>query len=484
MRCAACVLWFAIGCGPSDEADTSDPPLAGEIRIAKISLNQAVEVPLAIGGVPAAKSSPIVEGRPGLLRVMVEPDPGFTPREVTARLRMEPSGKVQTQVRTISSASVPADLETSFQFELSASELGPDAAFALSLHGEAGKSSAPPRYPRTGSAALEPQSSGAALSLVLVPARYLADGSSRLPELGAEQLARYRETLFSLYPAREVEVRLREPADFDTALSPSGEGWSDYLAWLLYVRNQDSLAGRARADEYYYGLVAPADSRAAYCGSSAVCVLGLSSASAEPDDVLTRGSVGVGFAGQDSADTLAHELGHAHGRKHSPCAPLGFIQDVDPSYPHPDGGIGVWGYDLLHAALVDPAGPHRDFMGYCAPSWVSDYTFGALFERMRAVDSAGGGGGGSLAMRLFAVDAHGVASRGRKLRVASVPRGEQRSVEILRANGQVDRQETGVFQPLTHLAGGILWLPEPRAGDRAFRFRGSTVAWENPLLSR
>ena len=54
--------------------------------------------------------------------------------------------------------------------------------------------------------------------------------------------------------------------------------------------------------------------------------------------------------------TIAHELGHNLGLRHAPCGGAG---DPDPSFPHPDGSAGAWGYDFARGELVGPddAGP-------------------------------------------------------------------------------------------------------------------------------
>ena len=71
-----------------------------------------------------------------------------------------------------------------------------------------------------------------------------------------------------------------------------------------------------------------------------------------------------------------------HGRMHAPCQ----TYDADPGYPHPNGQIGSWGYDLIQRRVFPPQTP--DIMGYCTPQWISDYTFGALLERVRIVNQA------------------------------------------------------------------------------------------------
>ena len=73
-----------------------------------------------------------------------------------------------------------------------------------------------------------------------------------------------------------------------------------------------------------------------------------------------------------SPTTIGHEFGHNMSLFHAPCGGAG---SPDPSYPHPDGSTGAWGYDFRDGgSLVHPS-TGRDLMSYCSPRWISDYSF-------------------------------------------------------------------------------------------------------------
>jgi hypothetical protein len=62
------------------------------------------------------------------------------------------------------------------------------------------------------------------------------------------------------------------------------------------------------------------------------------------------------------------------GRNHSPC---GGASSPDPNYPYPGASIGTYGLDLTTLTVKTPSANY-DFMAYCNPAWVSDYTWSGL----------------------------------------------------------------------------------------------------------
>ncbi len=134
----------------------------------------------------------------------------------------------------------------------------------------------------------------------------------------------------------------------------NGNGaWGTILSEMLAVRAGDA------STRYYYGVV-----KTTYgSGVAGMGYVGGGARSAIGWDYLPSGS-GV----------MAHELGHNMDRQHAPC---GGVAGPDPGYPYAGGLIGMWGLDLTTLTLKSPA-TFADLMGYCNPSWVSDYNWSAM----------------------------------------------------------------------------------------------------------
>jgi hypothetical protein len=97
--------------------------------------------------------------------------------------------------------------------------------------------------------------------------------------------------------------------------------------------------------------------------------------------IIGCNSGGVSTSGIGDGVTMAHELGHACGRPHSPCGTPG-----DPAYPAyepydpagtPTASTGEYGIDISNGAIKSPA-TFKDFMSYCGPRWVSLFVYGRL----------------------------------------------------------------------------------------------------------
>ena len=315
---------------------------------------------------------------------------------------------------------------------------------------------------------LNPRNPRGPLKVVLLPIRYNGDSSGRLPETGAGQLELFENAMLQRYPVADVEITVGTGINWTTPILPNGTGWSELLDTVMNRRWNDN-PGR---DVYYYGLFSPAPSLASFCSQG--CVAGLSPLAENAEDDWGRASIGLGFPGEGSANTMAHEIGHAHGRAHAPCGLFG--QASDPGYPHDGASVGVWGYDILDQSLRDPD-EYFDFMAYCEPTWVSDYTYDELFDRVRSVNNLGSARAAEdqHSWVVLSLDGQGGVRKSGTLRRAVPPGGTARTVRLLDNQGQEIGTTEGYFTPLNHLSGGHLLLPEPGENVSALKLEDGSI---------
>jgi hypothetical protein len=152
----------------------------------------------------------------------------------------------------------------------------------------------------------------------------------------------------------DVEVHAEYVTNAPELQSNNGNG-----AWSTVLSEINSLRVTEGASRYYYGVV----------GTS-----------------YGSGIAGMGYLGWPAAigwdhlpsgsGVAAHEWGHNWDLRHSPGCGAG---SPDPLYPYADGKIGVWGLDVTSEALKSP-NTRYDFMTYCNPDWISDYTYEKILE--------------------------------------------------------------------------------------------------------
>ena len=437
-------------------------PLAGGLRITEVSVYQSLKIPIMQNGTevfPGTRNAPIVAGKPAVIRVFITPDPTFQPRSIVARLELVSSANpgFQDIPKFVNAPSSETDWQSAFNFDIPGEFVTTDLQYAVTLFegesptsvGDAGGS----RFPAQLGANLGAEEANGTFKVMLVPV--ISNGIT--PDVSPARIQQYHDRLYALYPAPEIEINVRQPIA-GPSVSGQGGGWSQLLNFVLNLRQQDNVP----RDVYYYGVVTPTTSFGSYCNFG--CVAGLGTVPSAGDD-YGRGSCGLGFfpsgGGGDSPDTMAHEVGHSLGRPHAPCQ----VQDAPPGFPYPGGGIGVWGYDLLKNQLKSP-NSHKDIMGYCDPSWISDHNYVRLFDRISFVNATGyieppsSEGFGAGRYRVAIVEQDGSLTWGEPVDMRSAPMGDIKDVELRDENGQVTGSARGVFYPLTHLDGGMLLVPE------------------------
>lgn len=359
------------------------PRLVEGVTLDGIAVFQGTRIELAAAGVVSAtRNAPIVALRESLVRAYVSVTSSTV---VTGELEIREGSTVvavHRDVQTIARSSREDDPSTVLDFLVPAAEMTATASLRVRLVDPAGtpetSAAHPARLPRDGSAIpIRAEDDGDGLHLVLVPLRWDGDGSGRLPDTSAAWLGTVRDLLLSLYPLADLEITVHDPVPWSDSLTFTGNvDFGSINAMLRDLRDTDGASNAA----YYYAIVAPTSTFSAYCGGS--CVTGQSYVVDDAPDGNFRVGSGVDFGTENSAWTLAHEVGHEFGRYHAPCDTSG--ADVD--YPYAGGELGVWGWDARDGTFFDPNAT-TDFMGYCDPTWISDYTWSAMFARTTAISA-------------------------------------------------------------------------------------------------
>lgn len=359
---------LALGCSSSD-----GPKLNGTLTFNDVALFQTVRASLMQ---PASPKVPVIANKDAMVRAYLAPTGEVVGRTLRVSFRVSSGGKEQSfdseaVANATASDAAPAGLSLA---TISADALRVGSKLAVDVHdsltGEK-LASWPGNNTFYDLGATDAQDK---LRITLVPVQYNADNSGRLPDTSEAMLKDLEATLLAMYPVAAVEFQMHEPIASTGAVSRNGSGWSTLLDRIATLRQNDKVD----RDVYYVGMVSPAASKQAFCQNA--CVAGLSFRSSSASDDTSRASLILGYQGSSTASTLAHELGHAHGREHAPCD----VSDADKDFPYDDGGIGVWGFDRRSQKVLSPE-KTKDMMSYCEPEWVSDYTYNALHERMLKV---------------------------------------------------------------------------------------------------
>jgi hypothetical protein len=426
------------------------------VNITEIAVYQAVKRSI-FGGQPPSSGVkvPIVAGRPALIRVFTAVDGGYDGSPVTARLFLgsDPQGDVVgTPV-----ASSDQDLSSTLNFEVPPEKMVTGLQYRVELLQPLGVHSKGDNmgafHPASGTEAMDVQSDGMSLKLSIVPIRYGGDGSNRVPDTSDAQIQGYKDYFFGTYPIRQLDISVHAPWSWSGYIGPDGSGWGEVLDGLAQMRIQEGTP----ADVYYFGAFEPAPSFDQFCQSGCVAGLGLIGS---PGDTYSRAAVGLGYSGDMAWTTAIHEIGHTQGRQHSPC---GGASGVDPQYPWPNANIGVWGYDLVSKQLIGP-NQGKDMMGYCDPYWISDFTYKAIFDRIKTVNKAlieVPDALKNLVWERARVDGQGKLSWLPPQQLELPPQGEATKVTVIVAGAATVAD--GHFFPYDHLPGGVLFWPKQKA---------------------
>jgi hypothetical protein len=336
-----------VGCSaysPTASATTLAPP-GDNLVIAAVHLTQAVQT---LDG-----SVPLIADRDGLLRVFVTASAANT-HQPDVRVRVyQGASLVETHTLPAPSTSVPTSadagsLDASWNLIVPGHLVAPGLGVRVDVDPDdrvPETNETDNAHPSTGTFSFDVRAPSP-FDIVFVPVRQSVNGLQGDPGDGSAFL-----TLASkLFPVSGFDVQLRAPYVTDAAELQSNDGndaWAAVLSEMLALRAADGSSA------HYYGVV-----KVGYSGG--VAGMGYVGAPAA-----------VGWDKQGGSGIAAHELGHNLGRRHAPCGGAG---NPDPYYPYAGGSIGAVGYDPGSGVLRSPS-TYKDFMGYCNPDWISDYTY-------------------------------------------------------------------------------------------------------------
>ncbi len=451
--------------------------------VTQINVYQGTESIIVQSSAATTPGVTLVVGRPALFRVFVTPESGFAGGNVTAQLRFEDAGgKALDSISSsasISTASSETDTSSTINFSVPATDIVAGGKYSVALVDSGAPSVAagtanPARFPQDGTTQAHGAKATGSLKITLVPV--ITTGGSA-PDTSAAQLQILHDTMFALYPVTDVQITVHSTYNFNGTVSGTDStGYENVLEAITQLRQDDSPPD----DVYYWGTFDPKSTFDAFCQGG--CIAGLSTVDEDAADAADRVSTGIGYTGSDTAFTMAHEVGHAHGRNHAPgCGAEG----IDGSFPSAYvvnssevgqfGSIGILGYDLVGKAFQDPS-QTGDIMGYCPPTWVSDYTYNALFTRVQQVNGAEDVIGSPTKFttpqpyRFVNLYDDGSVRWGQAINMHDKPSGlADHTITYLDANGKTLGTASAHMHRFDHSNGGYLLVPEGPAGYVSIR---------------
>ncbi len=451
-----CLSSLLMAC-PSGGPGNRDLSLADGVTISEVAIYQGVKRTLVVDGETVDSDVPLIAGRDALVRVFTSTADPYDEEPVVGRLTLGDE-VIEVEVDRLRDESRNHRFDSTLNFVVPGDLVGDRLDWSVEVlqQGASGENG-DARWPAEGSHTTLVEGRANRLRLLLAPFSYEFDGSGRVPDLSDEQVERIRERFLGLYPVSDVQIRVRDPEPWFGEISPDGSGWQGPGFRVFQMREEEGESD----DVYIYGMFNPTETLAEFCGFGG-CLLGVTLLNDSPPDVGSvslRLGLGLGFTEQ-AAGTAVHEIGHAHGRRHSPCGPPGNPPaDIDPGYPNNDGSIEAWGWDIVNEELHEP-GESTDFMGYCDDQWVSAFTWQALHRRTSNVN-ADLSIEGSLQYDVFAFDGQELRwqqTMNRKAPVAGHP------VEVVALTDAHASPREAVYVRWDHLPGGVLLVPQGALG--------------------
>lgn len=362
-------------------------PYAGDIRLVRMTANQAVQVELYADDVeltPDEYNTRLIPGRRTLLRGFWSLHADFEPRELIGRLVVDyPDGTQLTQDYPLMVDSNSGDGGKSFQWLLEPDQVVEGMRYRARILEAAPDvvsgtlSDPPPIAPLAGRGTIGLYDAQLQMKVVLIPVLHQFDGCEQAPDITDDDVTAMRRQLEQNNPVQFADLQIGEPMPYTDPIGTSGGGFSPVLSALAMRREMDA----PDPNVYYYGLLDPCDGYPPGLLGQAIGI------PPQPTQELASLRISTGRwngSGENAAETFVHEVGHTQGRRHVTCT--GGEGGPDANYPHPNGRIGVWGFGIYDFELRTPTGG-RDYMTYCSNEWVSDYAWEQTLEIIETLTS-------------------------------------------------------------------------------------------------
>ncbi|HLO65585.1 MAG TPA: IPT/TIG domain-containing protein [Holophaga sp.] len=331
------------------------------------------------------RSVPLVANRDGFLRVFLRASAlNLASPSIRATI-IRPDGQIWTALAQPPGLSVPVrldegTLEASWNLPVPGTALAPGSLLTLALVPGGAMPEAAPVW-NEGPRPLDVRVMQP-LRVTLVPIVQANGAQGDVTLGGTRTLADWADLLKRLFPvattAGGVDIQVGTPLASTQTLVPDNDGpWAATINELELKRMADNAL-----DRFYFGVV-----RLGWDSGT----LGLTGLGA-----LTHTPFALGTDAPDAYQrTFAHEMGHVLGRDHAPCggvvaAPGNWPDAGARNGAYTGGRIGIFGLDVARRELKDPA-RCTDIMGYCADTWISDFTYRGILNRGFAIQPAPAG---------------------------------------------------------------------------------------------
>ncbi|MGK0255813.1 MAG: hypothetical protein ACI81I_000420 [Arcobacteraceae bacterium] len=215
-----------------------------------------------------------------------------------------------------------------------------------------------------------------------------------IPTISQELIDKSKAYVKSMYPLSEVIILVDETIVDAKEINVTDDD-DNYTSWekvatkLAVYKLSDTLT---LPDVYYYGIIIK-DQKGGISGFGHINDL---SDSLDKEDLVLGGIGQINVPSIEFfAETLAHELGHIHGREHiqsedetnDNCMS---VEGNDTTFPYHKaeyhyGRMGKTGYNEMEKKLYNKEYYH-DMMTYCSKIWISDHNYNAIYEFERQLD--------------------------------------------------------------------------------------------------